>query len=1232
MEENILKGHHALLNPGEEGEQDIFGYKTSRCRRALYITGTVLTCGFLLLLFYWKPEWDVWAKCVQCTLQEADTVLLRTTDEYKTWTKKKVRWIHLSLLSNPESVTQQHPLLSDETSLLHRIIMKPDLKVRYIEIQKIRYIWDLNEKQFVRAEGLEDSHSCTDTRNTFGSGLTATEETTRRLIFGPNTIEIRIAPIWKLLCKEVLNPFYTFQVFSVCLWLSEDYTEYSIALISMSLISIALSVYDVRQQSIKLYRLVESHNNMMVTVCRKDGGYEKVPSSELVPGDVFLVTGNKQILSCDSVLIHGGCIVNESMLTGESIPVTKTPLPSVTILSRWKSSTEDYKRHILFCGTQVIQSKAAGHGEVKAVVYRTGFTTTKGELVRSILYPKPMDFKLYQDAFRFLMCLSVIAMIGMIYSVCILLLNGVPTGKVVRKALDVITIAVSPTLPAVVTIGIIYAQERLKKKGIFCISPQRINVCGQLNLICFDKTGTLTEDGLDLWGLASTKGKGLQNIFKFSSGDMLPWGPFFGAMASCHSLILLDNTLQGDPLDLKMFETTCWELEEKTVLKQQNEEAYSFIVKPGPRANKVSKEGIIVLKQYPFSSALQRMSVVTQVIGKEKLTVYLKGAPEMVIRLCKPETVPRSFSTELQRYTKQGFRVIGFAFKSLWNGRDITVANLKREDVESDLIFLGLLILENKLKPQTIPVLSELSNARIRTVMITGDNLQTAVTVARNAGMIPLAHKIILIEASNAKESGPACITWKLMESGKDNGQICTNETKIPIDGFEKKKDFHFAMTGKSYEILIQHFYHLLPKLLISATVFARMSPNQKGSLIEEFQKLDYYVGMCGDGANDCGALKTAHAGISLSEQEASVASPFTSKISNIDCVPYLIKEGRAALVTSFCIFKYMALYSMIQYLGVLCLYWEANTFGNYQFLFEDLAITTIISITMSFNHAHPKLDPHRPPGQLVSPPLLLSVILNVILSLVLHVFGFMMVQQQSWYSPTDIYRACKPANLTNDDIATYNKTADTISISLASNDDNYKSYENTTVYLLSLFNCITTAIVFCKGKPYRKPIYTNYIFVIVLLAQVGTCLYFLFGEQDVLYNALGLVCIPRSWRVYILVMVLVHFFVIMAIEKIIIENRHLWLFLKKCCKVKSMRRYKKMQRIIKKEPNWPPEDDSDYTTFCIMEEEVLEAYSNMSYEHDKISKEASNGYASSTSNQNDEGNYNKEDIQNAYL
>ncbi|XP_032004488.1 probable cation-transporting ATPase 13A4 [Hylobates moloch] len=173
---------------------------------------------------------------------------------------------------------------------------------------------------------------------------------------------------------------------------------------------------------------------------------------------------------------------------GESIPVTKTPLPKMDSSLPWKTQSEaDYKRHVLFCGTEVIQAKAARSGTVRAVVLQTGFNTAKGDLVRSILYPKPMNFKLYRDAIRFLLCLVGTTTIGMICTLCVYVLSGEPPEEVVRKALDVITIAVPPALPAALTTGIIYAQRRLKKRGIFCISPQRINVCGQLNLVCFDK-------------------------------------------------------------------------------------------------------------------------------------------------------------------------------------------------------------------------------------------------------------------------------------------------------------------------------------------------------------------------------------------------------------------------------------------------------------------------------------------------------------------------------------------------------------------------------------------------------------------------------------------------------------------------------------------------------------------------------------------------------------------------
>jgi cation-transporting ATPase 13A2 len=94
--------------------------------------------------------------------------------------------------------------------------------------------------------------------------------------------------------------------------------------------------------------------------------------------------------------------------------------------------------------------------------------------------------------------------------------------------------------------------------------------------------------------------------------------------------------------------------------------------------------------------------------------------------------------------------------------------------------------------------------------------------------------------------------------------------------------------------------------MLVKTQIFARMSPDEKNEVVERLQSLGYTVLMCGDGANDCAALKAADVGISLSEAEASVAAPFTSSVPDISCVLEVIKEGRAALVTSFSCFKYM--------------------------------------------------------------------------------------------------------------------------------------------------------------------------------------------------------------------------------------------------------------------------------------------------------------------------------------
>jgi cation-transporting ATPase 13A3/4/5 len=102
---------------------------------------------------------------------------------------------------------------------------------------------------------------------------------------------------------------------------------------------------------------------------------------------------------------------------------------------------------------------------------------------------------------------------------------------------------------------------------------------------------------------------------------------------------------------------------------------------------------------------------------------------------------------------------------------------------------------------------------------------------------------------------------------------------------------YHLAVTGEAFRWMVDYASaELLSRMLVTAQIFARMSPDEKQELVEKLQQLDYCVGFCGDGANDCGALKAGDIGISLSEAEASVAAPFTSNTMDIGCVIDVIK------------------------------------------------------------------------------------------------------------------------------------------------------------------------------------------------------------------------------------------------------------------------------------------------------------------------------------------------------
>lgn len=1158
------KEERKTINKGQEDEMEIHGYNLCRWKLAMVFVGVICTGGFLLLLLYWLPEWRVKATCVRAAVKDCEVVLLRTTDEFRVWFCAKIHFLpvenqpnlNAKCLVNEVSNGHAVHLTEENRCEMNKYSQSQSQQMRYFTHHSIRYFWNDAIHNFDFLKGLDEGVSCASLYEKHSAGLTQGMHAYRKLIYGVNEIAVKVPSVFKLLIKEVLNPFYIFQLFSVILWSVDEYYYYALAIVIMSVVSTISSLYSIRKQYVMLHDMVATHSTVRVSVCRENEEIEEIFSTDLVPGDVMIIPLNGTVMPCDAVLINGTCIVNESMLTGESVPVTKTNLPNPSVdvkgMGEEQYSPETHKRHTLFCGTTVIQTRFYTGELVKAIVVRTGFSTSKGQLVRSILYPKPTDFKLYRDAYLFLLCLVVVAGIGFIYTIINSILNEKEVQEIIIKSLDIITITVPPALPAAMTAGIVYAQRRLKKVGIFCISPQRINICGQLNLVCFDKTGTLTEDGLDLWGIQRVENTRFLLPEDNVCSEMLVKSQFVACMATCHSLTKIEGVLSGDPLDLKMFEAIGWILEEATeeetalhnrIMPTVVRPSKQLLPEPTTAGNQEMElfelpaiYEIGIVRQFPFSSALQRMSVVARTLGEKRMDAYMKGAPEVVASLCKPETVPVDFEKVLEDYTKQGFRVIALAHRKLeskltWH----KVQHISRDAIENNMDFMGLIIMQNKLKQETPAVLEDLHKANIRTVMVTGDNMLTAVSVARDCGMILPQDKVIIAEALPPKDGKVAKINWHYTDSLSQCSESSAIDSEaIPIklahDSLEDLEvtRYHFAMNGKSFSVILEHFQDLVPKLMLHGTVFARMAPDQKTQLVEALQNVDYFVGMCGDGANDCGALKRAHGGISLSELEASVASPFTSKTPSISCVPNLIREGRAALMTSFCVFKFMALYSIIQYFSVTLLYSILSNLGDFQFLFIDLAIILVVVFTMSLNPAWKELVAQRPPSGLISGALLFSVLSQIVISVGFQSLGFFWVKQ---------YKVCDP----NSDVCNTTRSACWNSSHLYNGTEldscKIQNYENTTVFFISSFQYLTVAVAFSKGKPFRQPCYKNYFFVISVIILYVFILFIMLHPVASVDQVLEIMCVPYQWRIYMLIIVLINAFVSITVESFFLDT-----------------------------------------------------------------------------------------------
>lgn len=916
------------------------------------------------------------------------------------------------------------------------IFFQKNLRVMHVmEYRKMRFALHASKLEFIRiSNGMFLSFSCLEEAR---KGLQDEQVHFRQQLCGLNSMQIRLPSIPELLINEILHPFNVFQIFSIILWSLDDYYLYAGAIFLLSTLSSVTTLIETRRNLRSLDKMAKFDCNVMVL---RNSEWKEENSASLVIGDVIQLNSLIQTIPCDLVQLTGDSIVNESMLTGESIPVSKIPITERDIKDLSITASSKY---ILFSGTCLIRARASSLAT--AMVINAGFDTAKGSLIRSILYPKPNKFKFYQDSFKFIGALALIAAIGFSVTVYFLISLETPALAIVKRALDLITIVIPPALPATMSIGTAFAIRRLQKLKIYCISPPRVNICGKLNLICFDKTGTLTEEGLDVFGLSFTRLSDDDSVvfsdFVHEFDDIPADNPLRLCMASCHSLKSIDDEMVGDPIDLKMFQFSKWIMKEPEDLN-------------GGLVNIVRNEEceLGVVRCFEFNAQLRRMSVIVKSHSAPAMHVFVKGSPEGLEPLCNRSSLPTNFYDIIDSYTHKGYRVIACATKTLpasftW----LKVQRESRESIESNLQFLGFLVFENKLKEVTRSVLKELKEAKMRTVMCTGDNLLTAVSVSRACEMIPsdctvfIPKLLVLSPAEDVPKAAVPFVHWDCIDYPHLELDPFTLSIRHPIPAdicAKELETYQLACTGEVFEFLMDNAPDLLNRMLMKCSVFARMSPEQKQMLVEKLQALDYCVAFCGDGANDCGALKSSDVGISLSQAEASIAAPFTSQITDIRCVLSVIREGRSALVTSFSSFKFMALYSIIQFTSASLLCSIGTFLTDSQYIYIDLLLILPIAIFISRFQAAVKIAQKRPSAKLISKKIMTSIMGQILLQCIFQLF-LMLYTRHRKYEYDDIVSPRKDADL--------------------------ECPENTCIFLLSIFLYMNVAFIYCAGRPHRQ-------------------------------------------------------------------------------------------------------------------------------------------------------------------
>ena len=684
-------------------------------------------------------------------------------------------------------------------------------------------------------------------------GLSSEEAKKRLEKYGLNQLQEKPRPTFFQLVLEQLKNFLIIMLIaaSILSIVLGEYVDAS-AILAIVLLNAILGVVQesrAEEAFAALQKMAAPEAHVM-----RDGTRVTLPASELVPGDiVYLEAGN--FVPADIRLIHTVNLkIDEASLTGESLAADKN---AALVLD--KESPIGDRKNTAFMGTVVT------YGRGKGVVTSTGMNTQLGmiaDMLQSVTNEEtPLQRRL--DQLGKTLGLAAIGVCAIVFIVG-LAEGGAPLA-LFMTAVSLAVAAVPEGLPAIVTISLAMGMNEMVKRHALIRRLSSVETLGSATVICSDKTGTLTQNIMTvtrLWvdgQFIDVSGTGYEPVGDFYINNQKVDLDSYQAARTALWVGALNN-------DAKLEESK--DSYGNTTIRMIGDPTEGSILVAAYKAGAVSAEldeSYPREKEIPFDSERKRMVTIHSIKNpspedispfvddtrKDSYVIAVKGAPDIVLKLCNryqpmedhtPVTMDDQKRNEIlaanDAMTKNALRVLGVAYRVVSEVSE----QLNSEDVEKDLIFVGLLGMIDPARPEVKPAIQEASQAGIRTIMITGDYPNTARAIAENIGLLQPGHQVM---------------TGAQLDD--------TSDTDLAV-------------------------------VVEETDVFARVSPEHKMRIVDALKANDEVVAMTGDGVNDAPAIKRADIGVAMGITGTDVAKQTADMVltdDNYVSIVSAVEQGR---------------------------------------------------------------------------------------------------------------------------------------------------------------------------------------------------------------------------------------------------------------------------------------------------------------------------------------------------